>query len=122
MITRVGPPTAIDVKDGEFTLRVPLTESPPPEWVHFFRESPSEYTSMCHPKLIDVEGDVVVLHWSMPALHDRFEKGKGKKELLEDVISQFVGHRVLTRSVVEDDPVLREAKRLGAEVKPLGDR
>jgi hypothetical protein len=73
-------------------------------------------------KVIDVEGEVVVLHWSMPALHDRFEKGKGKKELLEDVISHFVGQRIRTRSVVEDDPVLREAKRLGAEVKPLGDR
>ena len=70
-------------------------------------------------KVVGVEGDTVVLQWPMPALHERFETGKGKKEQLEEVMGRLVGQRVRTRSVVEDDPVLREAKRLGAEVRPV---
>jgi len=70
---------------------------------------------------IQVEGNTVVLQWPMPALHERFEKGKGKKDLLHDVISRLIGQRIVTRSVVENDPLLREAKRLGAEVRPVSD-
>lgn len=56
----IGSPRAIGTKDNEITVAVPLNEPPSPEWVHFFREFPSEYTSMAHPKLVDVEGTDLV--------------------------------------------------------------
>lgn len=59
-IKRVGSPRAIDAKDEAITVSVPLNGPPSPEWVHFFREFPSEYTSMSHPKLIDIEGNELV--------------------------------------------------------------
>ena len=59
-IKRTGSPRAIGTKNNEITVAVPLNASPSPEWVHFFREFPSEYTSMAHPKLIDVEGTDLV--------------------------------------------------------------
>lgn len=52
---RAGPPKPIDVRDSIFRLEVPLSGSPPQEWIHFFQD-PSEWSSMCHPKLIDVSG------------------------------------------------------------------
>jgi hypothetical protein len=57
-IKRDGPPKPVDVRGTDFRLRVPLNISPRPEWVRFFQD-PSEWTSMCHPKLIDVEGDAL---------------------------------------------------------------
>jgi hypothetical protein len=54
-IRRTGPPKAVDARDAEIRVCVPLNESPSPEWVHFFQEFPSEWTTMAHPKLIDVE-------------------------------------------------------------------
>ncbi len=59
-IKKIGSPRAISTKGNQITVAVPLNASPSPEWVHFFREFPSEYTSMCHPKLIDVEGTALV--------------------------------------------------------------
>lgn len=59
-IKRIGSPRAIDTKGDEITVSVPLNVPPSPEWVHFFREFPSEWTSMCHPKLIDVEGSELI--------------------------------------------------------------
>jgi DNA polymerase-3 subunit gamma/tau len=72
-------------------------------------------------RVVGVEGDVITLQWSIPNLQNTFEKGKGKKSLVEDVISQMLGRRLRIRSVVDDDPVIREARRLGAEVRPLAD-
>lgn len=59
-IKRSGSPRAVGAKGSEITVAVPLNASPSPEWVHFFQEFPSEWTSMCHPKLIDVEGSELV--------------------------------------------------------------
>lgn len=59
-IKRIGSPRAIDTRDEEVTVSVTLNAPPSPEWVHFFREFPSESTSMCHPKLIDVEGSELI--------------------------------------------------------------
>ncbi len=72
-------------------------------------------------KVIGVEGDAIILQWPIPSLCDTFEKGRGKKRLVEDVISQVVGRPVRTRSIVDDDPVVREARRLGAQVRPVTD-
>ncbi|HEY4690733.1 MAG TPA: DNA polymerase III subunit gamma/tau [Anaerolineae bacterium] len=71
-------------------------------------------------QLIGVEGDAVVLQWPSAMLRDKFEKGKDKR-LVEDVMSEIIGRRVHTRCVVDDDPVMQEAKRLGAQVRPVAD-
>ncbi len=57
-IKRTGPPKPVDVRGTGYRLRVPLNTSPQPEWVGFFQDPP-EWTSMCHPKLIDVEGNAL---------------------------------------------------------------
>ncbi len=69
-------------------------------------------------QLIGVEGDTIVLQWPSTMLRDKFEKGKDKR-LVEDVIGEIVGHPMRTRCVVDDDPVIQEARRLGAQVRPV---
>jgi DNA polymerase-3 subunit gamma/tau len=72
-------------------------------------------------QLAGAEGDAVVLQWPSAMLRDKFEKGKDKR-LVEDVIGGVVGYPVRTRCVVDDDPVVQEAKRLGAQVRPVTNR
>ena len=72
-------------------------------------------------RLVSVDGDTVVLQWPSTMLRDKFEKGKDKR-LVEDVISEAVGRRIRTRCVVDDDPVVQEARRLGAQVRPVADQ
>lgn len=55
-IKRMGPPKAVDARGTEIRVSVPINASPSSEWVHFFQECPSQWTSISHPKLIDVEG------------------------------------------------------------------
>ncbi|HLF24858.1 MAG TPA: DNA polymerase III subunit gamma/tau [Anaerolineae bacterium] len=71
-------------------------------------------------QLVTVEGNALVLQWPSQMLCDKFEKGKDKS-LVEDVISEIVGKPVRTRCVVDNDPVVQEAKRLGAQVRPVTD-
>ena len=69
-------------------------------------------------QLVGAEGDAVVLQWPSTTLRDIFERGKDKR-LVEDVISEVLGQRVRARCVVEDDPVVQEARRLGGQVRPM---
>lgn len=71
-------------------------------------------------QLIGVEGDTIVLQWPSAMLRDKFEKGKDKR-LVEDVMSEMIGRRVRTRCIVDDDPVVQEARRLGAQVRLVSD-
>ncbi|HET7090625.1 MAG TPA: DNA polymerase III subunit gamma/tau [Anaerolineae bacterium] len=72
-------------------------------------------------QLIGVEGDTIVLQWPSAMLRDKFEKGKDKR-LVEDVLSEMIGRRVRTRCIVDDDPVVQEARRLGAQVRLVSDQ
>jgi DNA polymerase-3 subunit gamma/tau len=69
-------------------------------------------------QLIGAEGDAVVLQWPSTTLRDIFERGKDKR-LVEDVIGEVLGQRVRARCVVDDDPVVQEARRLGGQVRPM---
>ncbi|HKZ84244.1 MAG TPA: DNA polymerase III subunit gamma/tau [Anaerolineae bacterium] len=71
-------------------------------------------------QLIGVEGDTIVLQWPSAMLRDKFDKGKDKR-LVEDVMSEMIGQRVRTRCIVDDDPVVQEARRLGAQVRLVSD-
>jgi len=71
-------------------------------------------------QLIGVEGDTIILQWPSSMLRDKFEKGK-EKRLVEDVMSELIGRRVRTRCIVDDDPVVQEARRLGAQVRLVSD-
>ena len=71
-------------------------------------------------QLIGVEGDMIVLQWPSAMLREKFEKGKDKR-LVEDVMSDMIGQRVRARSIVDDDPVVQEARRLGAQVRLVSD-
>ncbi len=69
-------------------------------------------------QLVGAEGDAVVLQWPSTTLRDIFERGKDKR-LVEDVIGEVLGQRVRARCVVEDDPVVQEARRLGGHIRPV---
>jgi hypothetical protein len=71
-------------------------------------------------QLIGAEDDTIILQWPSTMLRDKFENGKDKR-LVEDVIASVLGRRVLTRCVVDNDPVVREARRLGAQVRPAAE-
>jgi hypothetical protein len=71
-------------------------------------------------RLLEVEGSAVVFGWQSNMLKDKFESGKDRR-LVEEVMSEVLGQKVLIRSQV-DDPVLREALRLGAKVTPVSHR
>jgi hypothetical protein len=69
-----------------------------------------------------VEGSTLVLSWPSEMLRGKYEDAKTKR-LVEDVISEAAGSRVLTRSVVsakttkpDDDPLVQEAIKLGGRV------
>jgi hypothetical protein len=72
-------------------------------------------------KLVDVEGDTLVLSWPSEILRGKYEDSKTKR-LVEDVISEAIGRRVLTRCVVgaktkpTDDPLVQEVIKLGGRV------
>jgi DNA polymerase-3 subunit gamma/tau len=72
-------------------------------------------------KLVNVEGSTLVLSWPSEILRGKYEDVKTKR-LVEDVISEAIGSRVMTRCVVgakakaDDDPLVREAIKLGGRV------
>jgi DNA polymerase-3 subunit gamma/tau len=72
-------------------------------------------------KLVSVEGDTLVLSWPSDILRGKFEDSKTKR-LVEDVISEAIGSRVMTRCVVSakakptDDPLVQEVIKLGGRV------
>ena len=74
----------------------------------------------CKPS--SVEGSTLVLSWPSEMLRGKYEDAKTKR-LVEDVISEAVGSRVMTRCVVsaktakpDDDPLVQEAIKLGGRV------
>ncbi len=73
----------------------------------------------CKP--VGVEGNTLVLHWPSDMLRSKYEDAKTKR-LVEDVISEAVGARVMTRCTVgarakpDDDPLVQEAIKLGGRV------
>ena len=74
----------------------------------------------CKP--LSVEGSTLVLNWPSEMLRGKYEDAKTKR-LVEDVISEAVGSRVMTRCVVsaksskpDDDPLVQEAIKLGGRV------
>jgi hypothetical protein len=64
-------------------------------------------------ELIGVDGDQVVLKWPSRTLCEKFEKGK---DVVEQIISQALGRKLRTRCDVDDDPIVREARRLGGQM------
>jgi DNA polymerase-3 subunit gamma/tau len=72
-------------------------------------------------KLVNVEGSTLVLSWPSEILRGKYEDAKTKR-LVEDVISEAIGSRVMTRCVVgakaraDDDPLVQEAIKLGGRV------
>ena len=54
-IRRIGPARAVDTRGTAIRVAVPLNESPSPEWVHFFQDFPKEFTTIAHPKFVDIE-------------------------------------------------------------------
>ena len=72
-------------------------------------------------KLVGVEGDTLVLSWPSEILRGKYEDAKTKR-LVEDVISEAIGSRVMTRCVVgakakaDDDPLVQEVIKLGGRV------
>jgi len=72
-------------------------------------------------KLVAVEGNTLVLSWPSEILRGKYEDAKTKR-LIEDVISEVVGGRVMTRCVVgvkpklEDDPLVQAGVKLGGRV------
>ncbi len=71
-------------------------------------------------KLLGVEGVTVTLGWPSNTLKDKFESSKSR-DLVADVMTEVLSQKVVIRSLV-DDPVLREALRLGARVTPVSNR
>ena len=71
-------------------------------------------------KLLGVEGVTVTLGWPSNTLKDKFESSKSR-DLVADVMTEVLSQKVVIRSLV-DDPVLREALRLGAKVTPVSNR
>jgi hypothetical protein len=73
-------------------------------------------------KLVNVEGSTLVLSWPSEILRGKYEDAKTKR-LVEDVISEAIGSRVMTRCVVgakakaDDDPLVQEAIKLGGRVR-----
>ena len=73
-------------------------------------------------KLVNVEGSTLVLSWPSEILRGKYEDAKTKR-LVEDVISEALGSRVMTRCVVgakakaDDDPLVQEAIKLGGRVR-----
>ena len=74
----------------------------------------------CKP--LSVEGSTLVLSWPSEMLRGKYEDAKTKR-LVEDVISEAVDIRVITRCVVsakttkpDDDPLVQEAIKLGGRV------
>jgi DNA polymerase III subunit gamma/tau len=72
----------------------------------------------CH--VFGVEGATLILSWPTNALKEKFESDKVRR-LVESAISAVLSQKALIRSQV-DDPVLREALRLGAKVTPVSNR
>ena len=74
-------------------------------------------------RLVGIEGNTLVLGWPSEMLRSRYEEAKTKR-LVEDVISETVGSRVVTRCIVsskgrpDDDPLVQEAIRLGGRIVP----
>jgi DNA polymerase III subunit gamma/tau len=72
-------------------------------------------------RLVSVEGDTLVLSWPSDILRGKYEDAKTKR-LVEDVISEAFGSRVMTRCVVSakakptDDPLVQEVIKLGGRV------
>jgi len=72
-------------------------------------------------RLVNVEGSTLVLSWPSEILRGKYEDAKTKR-LVEDVISEALGSRVMTRCVVgakakpDDDPLVQEAIKLGGRV------
>jgi DNA polymerase III subunit gamma/tau len=72
-------------------------------------------------KLVNVEGSTLVLSWPSEILRGKYEDAKTKR-LVEDVISEAIGSRVMTRCVVgakakaDDDPLVQEVIKLGGRV------
>jgi DNA polymerase-3 subunit gamma/tau len=71
-------------------------------------------------KLLGVEGVTVTLGWPSNTLKDKFESSKSR-DLVAEVMMDVLSQKVVIRSLV-DDPVLREALRLGAKVRPVSNR
>ena len=71
-------------------------------------------------KLVGVEGLTVTLGWPSNTLKDKFESSKSR-DLVADVMTEVLSQKIVIRSLV-DDPVLREALRLGAKVAPVSNR
>jgi hypothetical protein len=74
----------------------------------------------CKP--MGTEGGTLVLSWPSEMLRGKYEDAKTKR-LVEDVISEAVGARVMTRCIVsvktnklDDDPLVQEAIKLGGRV------
>ncbi len=73
----------------------------------------------CKP--IGIEGNTLVLNWPSEMLRSKYEDAKTKR-LVEDIISDALASRILTRCVViakgksDDDPLVQAAVKLGGRV------
>jgi DNA polymerase-3 subunit gamma/tau len=72
----------------------------------------------CH--VFGVEGSTIILSWPTGALKEKFESDKVRR-VVENAMSAVLDQTVLIRSQI-DDPVVREALRLGAKVTPISNR
>jgi DNA polymerase-3 subunit gamma/tau len=72
----------------------------------------------CH--VFGVEGTTIILSWPTGALKEKFESDKVRRQV-ENAMSAVLDQTVLIRSQI-DDPVVREALRLGAKVTPISNR
>jgi len=72
----------------------------------------------CH--VFGIEGTTIVLSWPTGALKEKFESDKVQRQV-ENAMSAVLDRAVLIRSQI-DDPVVREALRLGAKVTPISNR
>jgi hypothetical protein len=53
-IKRIGPPTPIDVRGGDYDLTVPLSATPCADWRRAFH-APENWTEPCHPSRVTVK-------------------------------------------------------------------
>jgi DNA polymerase-3 subunit gamma/tau len=96
------------------------------QWDHILavlktHSKPTEALVRSQGKVVGVEGDILVLSWPTEMLRSKYEDAKTKR-LVEDVISEVMGGRVMTRCVVgvkpklEDDPLVQAGVKLGGRV------
>jgi hypothetical protein len=96
------------------------------QWDHILavlktHSKPTEALVRSQGKVVGVEGDTLVLSWPTEMLRSKYEDAKTKR-LVEDVMSEVMGSRVMTRCIVgarpklEDDPLVQAGVKLGGRV------